>query len=34
MMAWVEPDSVNPLIERFIRQAADDSAADMEAQSS
>ncbi len=34
MMAYVEPDSVNPLIDRFIRQAEGGQAADAEAQSS
>lgn len=34
MMAYVEPDSVNPLIERFLRQAEGGQAADAEAQSS
>lgn len=34
MMAYVEPDSVNPLIDRFIRQADDGQAADAEARSS
>lgn len=34
MMAYVEPDSVNPLIDRFLRQATGGQGADAEAQSS
>ncbi len=34
MMAYVEPDSVNPLIERFLRHTAGGQGADSEAQSS
>jgi pimeloyl-ACP methyl ester carboxylesterase len=34
MMAYVEPDSVNPLIERFIRQSEGGQSSDVEAQSS